>query len=264
MTSEAGKAKKIWRSMLILLFVVLALTPAQALFAKSHPEKTTVWEYGLTVDLYNRGIKWTDQTSTLKSLNLMLDLKAKNLSNFLDLNLFAGLGNTSLNGLLFEHLPRGLDYQGGQISGLIFGVKAGADLFSASDFIFGATADFATYLSFNKTFPIEDLVVNGQAKAEPSWSQASAGIVITYDGFENIQPFIEANLSFLWGQFKMTEIIEDLEGAQTINIKNSTLMSLTLGWNISLADKISLIPKVRAFPGKKTIIGAGLSFVYGF
>ncbi|MGB9893709.1 MAG: hypothetical protein ACPLRA_04795 [Candidatus Saccharicenans sp.] len=264
MISEAGRAKRMGKVGLLCLALTFFLAIAPAIFGQNRSAKPTTWEYGLTAEFYNRGIKWADQTSSLKSLNLVLDLRAKNLANFLNLNLFAGLGNTSLNGTYFDYLPVSLDYQGGQISGIIFGAKAGTDFFSTSDFIFGATVDFASYLSFNKTFPMENLVVPGQIKAEPNWSQVTAGLMITYDGFENIQPFLEVGASFLWGQFKMTETIEDLEGQQTIDLKNSTFISIILGWNINLTNKISLVPRIRFFPGSKAAVGGGLSFVYGF
>lgn len=55
----------------------------------------------------------------------MAEAHGKNLiGGTVDLTLFAGLGQTDLNGLVFNQLPITLDYQAGGINGLIIGLAA--------------------------------------------------------------------------------------------------------------------------------------------
>ncbi|MBC7361175.1 MAG: hypothetical protein H5U06_02660 [Candidatus Aminicenantes bacterium] len=248
----------------VLLFILLVAFSGQVLLAQSSSESKTTWELGLTADLFNRGIKWDDKSSTLKSLNLLLEARAKNLGGFFDLNVFAGLGNTNLNGITFGHLPITLDYEGGSISGIIFGLGIDKTFFTTSSFNFGLMADFASYIGFKKTFVLEGFIYPGEAQTEPDWAQASGGIFVLYDGLEKVQPFLQIAASKLWGTFKMTEKIEDLTGDETKDLKDAGLLSITLGWNISLSEKICLIPRARVYLGSKTALGGGISFFYAF
>lgn len=242
---------------LALLFIALPALQARA-------QEKPIWEFGLTGELYGRGIKWSDQTTTLKATNLLIELRARNLGQIFNLSFFGGLGLPRPNGVVFDQLPLTLEYQGGSITGLLFGARAEARLLPASDFNFGLMAEFASYLGFKKDFALSGLVVPGTATASPSWSQASGGLKVTYDGLEGSQPFLEVAGSYFWGQFKMQEKIEDLEGEQKVDLKGASYVSITAGWSFFLVDRITLIPKIRVFPGSKTGIGGGLSIYYGF
>jgi hypothetical protein len=265
MLSKAIRAKRSsCRVLAILLFILFTGFGGQMLLAQSSPGTKATWEIGLTTDLFNRGIKWGNESSTLKSLNLMLEARAKNLGGLFNLNLFAGLGNTNLNGMVFDYLPITLDYEGGSISGIILGLGIDKTVFTASSFNFGWMADFAFDVGFKKSFILEDFITPGEAQAEPDWAQASAGIFVLYDGLEKVQPFLQIAGSKLWGNLKMTEKIEDLIGGQSQDLKGAGIMSITLGWNISLSQKIHLTPRVRVYPGSKTAVGGGLSLFYAF
>jgi hypothetical protein len=264
MKTRLRKAKRpAW--FLAVLLVTLFLAPgSKGLMAQNQAQNKAAWQYGLTGELFNRGIKWEDQTSTLKSTNIMLELEGRNLANRFNLRLLAGLELARMNDLLFENLPITLEYQGGNITGIIFGARADTRLFSASDFNIGVLAEFVSYVGFKKSFDMSGLPVPGKATAEPDWAQASGGLMVTYEALEGNQPFLELAASYLWGSFKMTEQIEDLQGAQTVDLKSSGFLSITLGWNFFLVDKITVTPRVRLFPASKSAIGGGLSIYYGF
>lgn len=82
--------------------------------------------------------------------------------------------------------------------------------------------------------------VTAEAKAEPDWAQASGGLMVSYEALAGSQPFLELAVSHLWGSFKMTEQIENLVGAQTVDLKSAGLLSITLGWNFSWSIKLPL------------------------
>lgn len=262
MKERARKAKRLAGFPVVGLVLVLLLTGGQDLRAQG--QDRPAWEFGLTGELYARGIKWADQSTTLKATNLMLELRARNLGNIFNLSFFGGLGLPRPNGVVFDQLPLSLEYQGGSITGLLFGARAEAKLLPASDFNFGLMAEFASYLGFKKDFALSGLVVPGTATVSPSWSQATGGLRVTYDALEGSQPFLEVAGSYFWGKFKMKEKIEDLEGEQTVDLKGSSYVSITAGWSFFLVDKITVVPKVRIFPGSRTGIGGGLSIYYGF
>ncbi|MDD8031042.1 MAG: hypothetical protein PHQ25_03485 [Acidobacteriota bacterium] len=250
---------------LVVLLVILCLSGgSQTLMAQSQTWNKTTCQYGLTGELFNRGIKWEDQTSTLKSTNIMLEFKARNLANRFNLRLFGGLELAKMNGLLFENLPITLEYQGGNITGIIVGVRADTKLFTVSNFNIGVLAEFASYFGFKKSFEMTGFPVTAEAKAEPDWAQASGGLMVSYEALAGSQPFLELAVSHLWGSFKMTEQIEDLVGAQTVDLKSAGLLSITLGWNFFLVDKITITPRISLYPASKFAMGGGLSICYGF
>ncbi|MCR4396648.1 MAG: hypothetical protein NUW07_07960 [Candidatus Saccharicenans sp.] len=242
--------------------LLLLFAGGSALQAQSQDQ--TTWEFGLTGELAARGIKWAEETSTLKATNALLELRARNLGHIFNLSVFAGLGMPRPNGVIFAQLPLTLEYQGGSLSGLLVGTRVEARLLKTSDFNFGLAGEFSSYLGFKKDFALSGLVVPGTATAQPSWSQASGGLLVTYDGLEGSQPFLEVAGSYFWGNFKMTEKIEDLEGEESVKLKGSSYVSITAGWSFFLVDKITVVPRIRIFPGSKSTIGVGLSLYYGF
>lgn len=258
------RTRKVNRMALSLGAALWLLLFASGSALQAQSQNKTAWEFGLTGELSARGIKWAEESSTLKATNLLLELRARNLGNIFNLSVFGGLGLPRPNGVIFEQLPLTLEYQGGSITGLLIGARAEARLLKASDFNFGLAGEFSSYLGFKKDFALTGLVVPGTATAQPSWSQATGGLLITYDALEGSQPFLEVAGSYFWGNFKMTEKIEDLGGQEKVKLKGSSYISITAGWSFFLVDKITVVPRVRIFPGSRTAIGAGLSLYYGF
>lgn len=262
MKERDRKAKRLAKFLAVGLTLLLLSASGQALRARDQ-EKTS-WEFGLAGELFARGINWSDQTTTLKATNMMLELRARNLGNIFNLSFFGGLGLPRPNGVVFDRLPLTLEYQGGSISGLLFGARAEVRLLPASDFNFGLLAEFSSCLGFKKDFALSGLVVPGTATATPSYSQASGGLIVTYDALEGSQPFLEVAGSYFWGKFRMKEKIEDLEGDEAVDLKGSGYVSITAGWSFFLVDRITVVPRVRIFPGSRTTIGAALGIYYGF
>jgi hypothetical protein len=258
---KKGK-KSSWLSLFILLlFTIFA---SQALSAQSSNQNKTRWEMGLSAGLFDRGVKAGSNELTLKSSNLLLEARATNLAGWFDLDIFAGINSSKLNGALFDQLPVTIDYEAGGISGLIFGGKISKAFFQTSNFKFGLLADFTSYIGFQKKYTLSDFVVPAEVKAEPDWAQASAGIFVTYDGFVDNQPFLEISFSKLWGTFKMSETIQDLAAEEDKSLKDAGPISIALGWNINLSKDIVFVPKLRVYTGSKTAISGGLSLLYTF
>lgn len=247
-----------------LLLVLALLLSSGCQMLQAQTQNNTVWEFGLGGELPNRGITWKDQTTTLKATNGLLELRARNLGHIFNLSFFGGPGMPRPNGVIFDQLALPLEYQAGSLSGLLFGARAEARLLPASDFNFGLLAEFTSFLGFKKDFELKGLVVPGTATGQLSWSQAMAGLIVTYDAFEGSQPFLEVAGSYLKGKFKMKEVIQDLTGEESVNIKSSSYLSITAGWSLFLVDKITVVPRIRFFPGSRSTLGVGLSIYYGF
>ncbi|HRD02411.1 MAG TPA: hypothetical protein PLP57_07195 [Candidatus Saccharicenans sp.] len=254
----------LWLAIVLMVFMAPGLKTQANLHGESNLNQASTWEFGLRFDLFNRGTKWDQTTSTLKALNLMAEARGKNLGGTVDLNLFAGLGSTDLNGVVFSQLPITLDYQAGRITGLVVGLGADWPLIYASDFRLGLTADFMTWIGFNKKFAIEGFVFPGEAKAEPDWAQASGGIFAAYEGYENVEPFFDITVSALWGTFNMTENIQDLSGEEEKKIKGSGLLSISLGCHLKLTEKLYLTPVARFYPASKFGLAGSLGLYYAF
>lgn len=253
-----------WFAFVLIVFLVPGFKTQAALYGEAELNQAASWDFGLRFDFFNRGIKRDETTSTLKALHLVAEARGKNLGGTVNLTLFAGLGQTDLNGLVFNELPITLDYQAGRISGLIIGLAADWPLIYKSDFKLGLTADFMTWLGFKEKFAIEGFVFPGEAKAEPDWSQASGGVFATYEGYENVAPFLKVKISGLWGTFKMTENMEDLSGEEKKSLKGSGLMAISLGCYLKLTDRLYLTPVVEFYPAGKSSLAASLAIFYAF
>ena len=256
--------KFLWPLLALLVFLVPGVETQTELYGESDLNQAASWDCGLRFDFFNRGIKRDEISSTLKSLHLVAEAHGKNLGGTVDLTLFAGLGQTDLNGLVFNQLPVTLDYQAGGINGLIFGLAADWPLIYKSDFKLGLTADFMTWFGFKKKFAMEGFVFPGEARAEPDWSQASGGIFAAYEGYENAEPFIKVKISGLWGTFKMTENIQDLSGEENKSLKGSGLMAVTLGCHLKLTVRLYLTPVAEFYPASKSGLAASLGVLYTF
>ncbi len=261
MKSKGTGAKGLIR-LLIPILVLLMFGGGQWLLAQT--EGKPVWEFGLSGELFSRGIKWQEESSTLKSTNATLALIIREITSIINLTIYGGIGMPRPNGIIFDRLPLTLEYQAGSLNGLLAGVRAEARALPASDFNFGLVAEVTSFSGFNKNFDLKGLVVPATATARLSWIQATAGFIVTYDALENSQPFLEIAGSYLQGKFRMKEVIEDLSGEQTVTIKSSGYASITAGWNFYLVDKITVVPRVRFIPGTRSTFGGSLSIFYGF
>ncbi|MDD8020405.1 MAG: hypothetical protein PHU81_04350 [Acidobacteriota bacterium] len=265
MLSKKSRGQRcLWLMFVLIIFLAPGLKTQVKLQAESDFNQPASWELGLRFDLFNRGIKWDSTTSSLKGMNLVAEARGKNLGGTVDLTVFAGAGNTNLNGMLFDQLPITLDYQAGSITGLILGLAADWPLTRISDFRLGLTADFTTWIGFKRKFIIEDFISPGEAGAEPDWAQASGGLFAVYEGYQNVEPFLDITFSVLWGTFKMTEKIEDLNGEENKSIKGSGLLGISLGCDWKLSDKLYLRPVVRCYPASKFGLSGSLSLSYDF
>jgi len=253
----------LWLTLALMIFFASGFK-AEAGLQGEELNQASSWEFGLRFDFLNRGIKWDGASSTLKGLNLVAEAQGKNLGGTVNLNLFAGLGNSKLNGAVFNQLPITLDYQAGGITGLILGLAADWPLIQASDFRLGLTADFTTWIGFKKKFAIEGFIFPGEAQVEPGWSQAGGGIFAAYEGYENIEPFLNVGVSALWGKFKMTENIQDLSGEESQSLKGSGLLGISLGCHLKLTDKLYLTPVAEFYPASKFGLTGSLGLFYAF
>lgn len=249
---------------LLICFLCFALSFSGLYAQRSWPDKTSGWSAGLMAGLFARGVKADSQVITSTAPAGLLMVRGKNLGGTVDLTFYAGYGSSRLNGLLFETLPVSLDYQAGGIGGPLFGVKADWPVYGRGDYTFGLTADFFTFFGQKRKFALEDFAEPGEARMQPTWNQASSGIFFLYDGFEYFQPYVVAGVSFFWGTFKASETIADLNGSQSLKLKGSGILILTVGSNVKLAGNLCLIPQLTIYPASRTALAGGLGLLYSF
>ena len=77
-----------------------------------------------------------------------------------------------------------------------------------------------------------------------------AGASLVYAAYENFVPYLGVSLSWLWGDFRMTETMGDLQGTQIRKIKQKGLIRISLGTTFQLARQFSLRGEAGIIPAK--------------
>jgi len=221
---------------------------------------------GLGADTLSRNVQWDKgpDGSKLKATNVFLASEFE-FPIDLTLGLFAGLSFSDFKGLLFQDLPFSVEYQAGAVQGILLGGELRKGLFSFGDFETEAAAQFVSSLGSTKKWPIEGFAVPGETSGKPKWSQLNAGASLVYAAYENFRPYLGVSLSWLWGNFRMTETMGDLQGTQIREIKQKGLVRISLGTTFQVARQFGLKGEVGIVPIKGgTDLSASLRLLYGF
>jgi len=221
---------------------------------------------GLGADTLSRNVQWDKgpDGSKLKATNVFLASEFE-FPIDLTLGLFAGLSFSDFKGLLFQDLPFSVEYQAGAVQGILLGGELRKGLFSFGDFETEAAAQFVSSLGSTKKWPIEGFAVPGETLGKSKWSQLNAGASLVYAAYENFRPYLGVSLSWLWGNFRMTETMGDLQGTQIREIKQKGLVRISLGTTFQVARQFGLKGEVGIVPIKGgTDLSASLRLLYGF
>jgi len=221
---------------------------------------------GLGMDALSRNVQWDKgpDGSKLKAYNVFLATEFE-FPIDLALGLFAGLSFSDFKGLLFQNLPFSIDYQAGAVQGIFLGGELRKALFSFGDLEMEAAAQFVSSLGSTKKWPIEEFAVPGEMQGKPKWSQLHAGASLVYTANENFRPYLGLSLSWLWGDFRMTETMGDLQGTQIREIRQKGLVRISLGTTLQVARQFGLRGEAGIVPIKGgTDLSASLRLLYGF
>jgi len=221
---------------------------------------------GLGADTLSRNVQWDKgpDGSKLKATNVFLASEFE-FPIDLTLGLFAGLSFSDFKGLLFQNLPFSVEYQAGAVQGILLGGELRKGLFSFGDFETEAAAQFVSSLGSTKKWPIEGFAVPGETLGKPKWSQLNAGASLVYAVYENFRPYLGVSLSWLWGNFRMTETMGDLEGTQVREMRQKGLVRISLGTTFQVTRQFGLRGEAGIVPAKGgTDLSASLKLLYGF
>lgn len=221
---------------------------------------------GLRLEILSRTLKWDgeDATSKLKA-PLLAATAVLEFEGGVDLALTAGVSFSDFKGLVFRKLPFSLDYQAGGVTGILVGIAVGKSLFEAGDFEIKASGRLVSSFGLNKTWAIEGLAVDGQAKGKPSWIQIAAGPSLVYTGAGSLRPY--ASLEFVWlqGSFSMRETVDVLNGTEDKKFKGKGLFQVSLGGIYDLSDALSVEAEAYALPyGGGLDIGGRAGILFSF
>ncbi len=131
-----------------------------------------------------------DTVYKLKSLMLTAG-KRFDLSGGWDLTLDAGLTMANFNGLVFNDLPLSLQIDSGAMPGLVIGARLDKRLWTLDEFVIELEATARASLTLKKSWDIEDLAVEGNAKGTNWWAEASVGPKFSYNFFGSFVPSLK-------------------------------------------------------------------------
>lgn len=234
------------------LFLIIFLLPLNRLSGEetSSPNLSLKFRLGAEIEVFKRSLFWSEQEETT-ALNTYLTLLRFE-TEFLDgynVALVAGYSSSNFHSLVFRNLPFSIDFDVGGLAGSLFGAEL-SKIFSFNSVAIGGRARFLSYTGQEKKWSIPNLVVEGELKSQPNWKEISAGPIFAYNGYENFFPYLSVEYNRFWGQFKMREIIENLTGNETKDIKSRGKIALALGANFLISSRFSLSGEAKFIPHK--------------
>jgi hypothetical protein len=220
---------------------------------------------GLGYEYLSRTVVWNGDTdaSRLKA-NLVTARADFEFDNGIVFSLSAGLAPTGVAALTFNTLPIGLQYDGAPLTGFVFGAEAFAPVHQYSDFEIGGTGRFVYSFGMEKTWPLEDFAVEGEAKGSLSWLEAAIGGRVSYLSFERIIPYLEISVRWLHAGFAMTETLGDLGGTETKRVDDLGF-GIALGADADLTDRLGAKLKAGLVPysgGVDGLVTVGLLYKF--
>ncbi len=242
---------------LVMIIGWVTLSPGEV-SAEEPPKFTT----GLDFGYWMRTITWDDEAeiSKLKTFVVALREDIRLGSNSL-LSLQAGLALSSPSGMIFRNLPVSLEYDAGPIKSLALGAEFRALLFGSGEFEIEGVGRIVSSLGFTKTWPLEGFAVDGEARGRPFWFEASLGPRISYTFFGGFRPYVFVFGSYLSGNFKMDEILEDLRGTETIAFKGKSVIGVAFGAILETRSPLSFRAEAGFFPYQG---GVDAKYILGF
>jgi len=220
----------------------------------------------LGFEYFNRTITWDNEayTSKFKPMLFTLDLEVEVIKHFF-VNLTGGYSLSNFNGLVFRQLPFSLDYEAGNLGGILLGGGLRANFVVGGDFEMDLGAQFVTYLGSTETWLLSGLNTDGTASGKATWYRIQGGPVFWYKGFVDFSPYIRVGVDTLWGKFRMTETISTLIGVEDKDIKSKALFVVAVGTLYEPASNLGLKGEVFVLPHSKGLdYGAQAKIILSF
>jgi hypothetical protein len=250
------------------LFLAAALVPSGNVFGAATERslfRDVAVKLGLGAGTFSRTVRLDDGGEEMKLKAFTLGLTSEFTFPYgITADVFAGLAMTDYEGLTFDHLPITLQYQAGTVRSFIIGGEIRKKLLVFGDFETGAAARIVSSLGATKTWALEDFAVEGESKGTPDWTEFSIGPTVTYTGYEKWAPYLGVSASWLRGRFKMAETLGDLEGTQSVRLRQKGLIRVTLGAAFQIA-RFSVRGEAAFLPSRGGVdVGVALRVLYAF
>lgn len=246
-----------------VLVLLAALAAGQAGAAEPNVRSISA---GLGIDSFARTVVWSGDESASKILANLVTARAElDIGRGLVFSVFAGLSVADLGDLTFGTLPISLRLAGSGIAGFALGAEAEAGLRKFGDFEIRAAGRFVYHFGMTKSWPLEGFAVEGRATGQPSWLEVAAGPRVAYLSFGRIVPYFEVTGRMLWADFRMTEVLGELEGRETKKVNGDLAVGLAVGADARVTGRIALEGRLGVMPrggGVDTVFSFGV--LYGF
>jgi len=256
MRKRSGRAER-----LFVLGVVFALAAGEARAAEA---KVKTLAAGLSYDYFSRTVVWKGDTASSKILANMVSARADfGLGKDLVFSLSAGLSLTDFKGLSFGSLPISLQFDGAPLKGLALGAEVAAPFMKFGDFEISATGRVVLSFGMSKTWPLEGFAVEGEAQGRPNWMEISVGPRFAYLLFGRVVPYVEVSARWLRAVFRMTEILDELDGVEKKQVNGDISFGVSLGADATVSDRLAVKAKAGIMPfagGVDGLISFGLLY----
>jgi len=221
---------------------------------------------GLSYEHFSRPVVWPGDDAASKILSHTVSARADIvLANGLTFRLDAGISLNDFSGLTFGVLPISLELDGNPIKGFALGAEVAAPLKKVGAFEIGAAGRLVYSFGMTKSWPLEGFAVEGEATGQPRWMELSAGPRIAFLSAGRIVPYAEVRASLFWAGFRMSETLGDLSGEETKSVRGDFAVSIALGADVRVTDRISVKAKAGIMPAAGgTGAMASIGALYGF
>lgn len=247
----------------ICILAVLALLTSGASAAEPNVRSIAV---GLSTEHFSRSIVWPGDEAAAKLLFHAVSARVDiGLAGGVILRLDAGLSLSDFSGLTFDALPISLELDGDPIGGFALGAEVAAPLKKIGAFEIGAAGRFVYSFGMSKSWRLEGFAVEGEAAGQPSTMELSAGPRVVFRSSGRIVPYAEVRASLFWARFRMSEALGDLGGEETKTVRGDIAVSIALGADVRVTDRISIGAKAGIMPARGgTGAMASIGALYGF
>lgn len=243
----------------------LATAPAATTGLAAAQLKVKAFSAGLGYEYLSRTVVWNGDTDASRlSASLVAARADFEFDNGIVFSLSAGLAPTDVAAMTFNTLPISLQYDGAPLTGFVFGAEVFVPVHRYSNFEIGGTGRFVYSFGMEKTWPLEDFAVEGEAKGSTSWLEAAIGGRVSYLSFERIIPYMEISVRWLHAGFEMTETLSDLGGTEIKRVDDFGF-GVALGADVDLTDRLGVKVKAGLVPysgGVDGLVTVGLLYKF--
>ncbi|MBN2408325.1 MAG: hypothetical protein JXE07_01200 [Candidatus Aminicenantes bacterium] len=234
----------------LVLAVFLAAPPWT--FGQSRPPSdASSFRPGLEFEYGSRTVGWTEngQDATSRAsfwtAGLVLEYRIRTVFS---VAARVGYSSTSFDALTFRQLPLSIELETGGMGGLLLGAEVEKSITSGEAYSLDLAGQFLASLGFNKKWDVPGLAVEGTVEGKSTWMRAVFGPIIAFRGWPGIVPFLFPRLDYFWGQFKLDESVQELQGSEQKDLKGKAIFGLALGADLELSERLFLRCEGAVYP----------------